>query len=261
MALIGGLAAWIGLRKRDAVALTGGALGGLLAAIALRRVTLPHDTLAQAFGAEAIASALAELPAERRAHLLPARWGWRWPSEPEPCWTRDLAFWTLPDSDRQLLRDLWQPPEDVPPSGLAFIYLHGSGWRYLDKDIGTRPYFRHLAAQGHVVMDVAYRLLPEGDFFAQIGDAKRAIAWLKANAARYGVDPARIVIGGGSAGGTWPCWPPTRPTIPASTRPTSRPIPRSAAWCPGTARRTWRRCTVPTPSSSAHKPGPSWIGP
>ncbi len=201
VALIGGLAAWIGLRKRDSVALAGGALGGLLAAIALRRTSLPHDALEQAFGAEAIRAALAALPAERRAHVLPARWGWRWPSAPEPRWTHDLAFWTLPDSDRQLLCDLWQPPDGIAPSGLAYIYLHGSGWRYFDKDGGTRPYFRHLAAQGHVVMDVAYRLLPEGDLFAQVGDAKRAVVWLKAHAADYGVDPARIVIAGGSAGG------------------------------------------------------------
>jgi acetyl esterase/lipase len=34
-----------------------------------------------------------------------------------------------------------------------------------------------------------------------IGDVKRAIAWIKANASRYGVDPDKIVLGGGSAGG------------------------------------------------------------
>jgi acetyl esterase/lipase len=76
---------------------------------------------------------------------------------------QNLPFATIPGSERQLLCDLWQPPENVPPSGLAFIYMHGSAWYLLDKDVGTRPFFSHLAAQGHVVMDVAYRLAPETD--------------------------------------------------------------------------------------------------
>ena len=50
-------------------------------------------------------------------------------------------------------------------------------------------------------MDVAYRLCPEVDIYGMIGDVKRAVAWMKANAARYQVNPERIVLGGGSAGG------------------------------------------------------------
>jgi acetyl esterase/lipase len=49
-------------------------------------------------------------------------------------------------------------------------------------------------------MDVAYRLFPETDFMGMVHDAKYAIAWMKANAAAYGVNPDSIVIGGGSAG-------------------------------------------------------------
>ncbi len=50
-------------------------------------------------------------------------------------------------------------------------------------------------------MDVAYRMCPETDYRGMVGDAKRAIAWLKTHASEYGLDPARIVISGGSAGG------------------------------------------------------------
>jgi acetyl esterase/lipase len=99
------------------------------------------------------------------------------------------------------LCDVWQPPDDVARSGLAFIYLHGSAWWLLDKDYQTRPFFRHLAAQGHVVMDVAYRLCPEVDIYGMVGDAKRAVAWMKANATRYQVNPKRVVLCGGSSGG------------------------------------------------------------
>jgi acetyl esterase/lipase len=50
-------------------------------------------------------------------------------------------------------------------------------------------------------MDVAYRLCPEVDIYGMTGDTMRAVAWMKANAGRYGVNPERIVLGGASAGG------------------------------------------------------------
>jgi acetyl esterase/lipase len=56
-------------------------------------------------------------------------------------------------------------------------------------------------AQGHVVMDVAYRCCPEVDVAGMVGDVKRAIAWMKAHAAEFGVRPERVVLAGASAGG------------------------------------------------------------
>jgi acetyl esterase/lipase len=50
-------------------------------------------------------------------------------------------------------------------------------------------------------MDVSYRLCHETDMLGMVGDVKRAIVWVKANAERYGLDPNRVVVGGGSAGG------------------------------------------------------------
>ena len=137
----------------------------------------------------------------RQTRMLRRRWSWQLPAASAARWQRDVPFWTLPDADRRLLCDLWQPPRGVAPSGLAVMYLHGSAWSLLDKDFGTRSVFRHLAAQGHVVMDVAYRLYPETDMLGVVGDAKRAIAWMKAQAPGYGVNPERIVVAGGSAGG------------------------------------------------------------
>ena len=89
---------------------------------------------------------------------------------------RDVPFWTIPDSDRQLLCDIWRPAEGTA-SGLAYVYLHPSGWAVGDKAMFTRPFFNHLTAQGHTVVDVAYRLLPEVDLRGMVGDAKRAVAW------------------------------------------------------------------------------------
>jgi hypothetical protein len=64
----------------------------------------------------------------------------------------------------------------------------------------TEPWFRHLAAQGHVVMDVAYRLAPETNVPGMQGDVKRAVVWMKRDAASFGVNPDRVVLGGDSAG-------------------------------------------------------------
>jgi acetyl esterase/lipase len=173
------------------------ALGAVVAARDVRRVTAPHPGFAQAFGVEwerAIAP-------EHHTGMLKGRWTWHLPEEPEPRWQRDVPFWTLPDTERRLICDVWQPPRGVVPSGLALVYLHGGAWSLLDKDFFTRPVFRHLAAQGHVVMDVAYRMYPETDMLGMVGDAKRAIAWMKSQGPAYGVDPERVVVAGGSAGG------------------------------------------------------------
>jgi acetyl esterase/lipase len=50
-------------------------------------------------------------------------------------------------------------------------------------------------------MDVAYRLYPETDMLGMVGDAKRAIAWMKAQGPAYGLDPERVVVAGASTGG------------------------------------------------------------
>ncbi len=142
-----------------------------------------------------------QIPVQSTRHMLKRRWSFylRMKPSPEPVWERDVPFWTGPDKDRQLLCDIWRPAEGKT-SGLAYVFLHGSAWAIGDKDMFTRPFFRHLTEQGHTVMDIAYRLIPEVDLYGMVGDAKRAVAWMKENADLYGVDPKKIVLGGGSAG-------------------------------------------------------------
>ncbi|HJW17785.1 MAG TPA: alpha/beta hydrolase [Flavisolibacter sp.] len=122
------------------------------------------------------------------------------PTVPAARLEQDIVFASIPGTERKLLCDLWQPGPGITASGLAFIYLHGSAFYFLDKDFNTRPFFTQLAAQGHVIMDVAYRMAPETDMPGMIADVKRAINWMKENAGRYGVDPENVTIGGGSAG-------------------------------------------------------------
>jgi acetyl esterase/lipase len=162
------------------------------------RCTQDHNGLENAFGA----GWSDQIPPEQDRLMVQKRWTLflKMKASPEPSWERDIPFWTIPGTDRQLLCDVWRPGNgDV--SGLAFVYFHGGAWFLGDKDTLTRPFFHHLVAQGHTVMDVAYRLCPEVELHGMVGDVKRAIAWMKANASRYGVDPRKIVSGGASAGG------------------------------------------------------------
>jgi len=172
------------------------ALGATLAHVGyIRRVTAPHDGFAKAFGPDW----QAKLPPI--AGLLRRRWSpVRYPDGPVRV-ERDAVVWTFAETERQLLADVWQPAEGTKPTGVAFLFFHGSAWHFFDKGMATDPMCRHLAAQGHVVLDVAYRLAPEADLPGMVADVKRAVAWTKQNAARLGVDPERITVGGASAGG------------------------------------------------------------
>lgn len=137
---------------------------------------------------------------EQKRYFLQSRTITRLPSVPIPRFEQNISFAYIPETDRKLLCDVWQPNKTIISSGLAFIYLHGSAWSLLDKDLGTRPFFNHLAAQGYVIMDVAYRLGFETDMMGMVNDVKRAIVWMKENASIYGVNPFKIVVSGGSAG-------------------------------------------------------------
>ncbi|MGE5109074.1 MAG: alpha/beta hydrolase fold domain-containing protein [Sphingobacteriales bacterium] len=172
----------------------------LIFSIHIIRVTRPPDSscgFEQTFGMDWES----RIHPEQKKYFLSSRTILRLPAVPNPRMEQNISFATIPGTDRKLLCDIWQPPSTITPSGLAFIYLHGSAFYFLDKDFATRPFFSHLAAQGHVIMDVAYRLSPETDIMGMVNDVKRAIVWVKENADTYGVNPNRIVVGGGSAGG------------------------------------------------------------
>lgn len=159
------------------------------------------------------------IPADRRKGMIRRWWTGRLRSGPEPRWRRDVRFATVPGTGRVLLCDIWRPPPGVRPSGVAVVYLHGSAYYFLDKDLGTRPLFGHLVAQGHVVVDVAYRLFPETGVPGMVGDAKRAVAWVREHATELAVDPDQIVLAGGSSGGHLALLAAYAPGEPALTPP------------------------------------------
>jgi acetyl esterase/lipase len=196
LALLGAVSTALGIRQRSFVATACGALSAGIGASYIRRVTAPHDGFERAFGSDW----KHRLPPQSEQRMLQRRLTWRVPRTLEPRWTRDVPFWTIPGTDRQLFADIWQPPVEVQATGTAIVYLYGGSWHFFDKDVLTRPFFRHLAAQGHVVMDASHRSCPETDVIGMVGDVHRSIAWIKSNAARYGVDPEQVVVMGGSSG-------------------------------------------------------------
>ncbi len=79
------------------------------------------------------------------------------------------------------------------------IFLHGGGWfgsGYHD----NRPFTMWLVRQGYAVATIAYRGLPQSRWPAPREDVLAAIAFLRAHAAEFGIDPDRIVLLGRSAG-------------------------------------------------------------
>ena len=60
---------------------------------------------------------------------------------------------------------------------------------------------QEFAKRGYVAVTVEYRLTPKYPFPAAIYDVKAAVRWLRANAAKYHIDPERVGVTGGSAGG------------------------------------------------------------
>lgn len=101
--------------------------------------------------------------------------------------------------DRTLSLDLFRPLERGRPLP-AIVCVHGGGW-FKGERTSQTSLAQALAARGFVTVTITYRLSGEAKFPAAIQDVKAAVRWLRAQAATYGIDPARIGATGLSAGG------------------------------------------------------------
>jgi acetyl esterase/lipase len=103
-----------------------------------------------------------------------------------------------PDS-QHLKLNLARPKEGTGPFP-AILCIHGGGFRAGTRDGYNRLCIK-LAENGYVAATVTYRLAPKYQFPAAVYDVKASVRWLRANAAKYRIDPNRIGVTGGSAGG------------------------------------------------------------
>ncbi|CAL9364020.1 alpha/beta hydrolase [Streptomyces sp. Tu 3180] len=117
------------------------------------------------------------------------------------------AVYAVRDGSRPLTVDLWLPEDSAGPVPVV-VFVHGGGWRTgLRDDLGPR--FRHwepgpfarLARAGFAVACPDYRLSGEASHPAQTDDLAACLDWLRTRADGLGLDTARTVLWGESAGG------------------------------------------------------------
>lgn len=108
---------------------------------------------------------------------------------------RSETTYSYGSHDRQKLDAFWNASDSKRP---GIVILHGGYWY---EDSGWATWSRYFADKGMAVFSVDYRLNFDAPWPAQRNDALSAITWIKANAAKFDLDPERIVVLGSSAGG------------------------------------------------------------
>jgi acetyl esterase len=118
-------------------------------------------------------------------------------------------------------------PPGAPAVTPGLLFFHGGGWVTGDLDTHD-PFCCQLAAEAGIrVVAVDYRLGPEHPFPAAVDDALAAFRQLAAEAGQHGLDPARLGVGGDSAGGNLAA------VVARKTRGDARPPALAALLYPG----------------------------
>jgi acetyl esterase/lipase len=100
---------------------------------------------------------------------------------------------------KSLQMDMYIPKNVIKPSPLL-VFIHGGGWRSGDR-ADYLVYLVAFARRGYITATVSYRLLKDGPYPACIEDISDVVNWFFKNGEKYGYDPDRIALIGGSAGG------------------------------------------------------------
>lgn len=101
--------------------------------------------------------------------------------------------------DEHLQLNLARPKTGTGPFP-AVLCIHGGGFRAGKRDSYDALCLK-LAERGYVAATMTYRLAPKHQFPAAVHDTKAAVRWLRANAQKYNLNPAKLGVTGGSAGG------------------------------------------------------------
>jgi acetyl esterase/lipase len=97
--------------------------------------------------------------------------------------------------------DLYLPKNPRGHRLPVIVYIHGGGWMQGNKSDGAGWLMPFLRPGNYAGVSIGYRLSDEATWPAQIHDCKAAIRWVRANAAKYGLNADRIGVWGRSAGG------------------------------------------------------------
>lgn len=107
------------------------------------------------------------------------------------------------EAGRSQSLDLYLPMPAQSRRG-AVVWIHGGGWAGGKKDDNREVMVsRSLAAEGYLVASIDYQLATDAapSWPQVLFDCKNAVRYLRANAQKYGIDPDKIAVAGGSAGG------------------------------------------------------------
>lgn len=111
--------------------------------------------------------------------------------------TSDIPY--VENGHKRHVLDIYTPQEPADRGLPVMFWIHGGGWQAGDKsDVALKP--KALTERGYIFVSTNYRLLPEVGMDELMGDVARSLGWVHGNIARYGGDPARIFVGGHSAG-------------------------------------------------------------
>jgi acetyl esterase/lipase len=124
--------------------------------------------------------------------------GQKTPVVPEDVEFESGVEYANPD-DTHLQLDIARPKK-LAASMPAVLCIHGGGFRQGNRQSLDKTCIK-LAQHGYVAFTATYRLAPKFQFPAAVHDVKAAVRWIRANAAKYNIDPERIGVTGGSAGG------------------------------------------------------------
>lgn len=105
----------------------------------------------------------------------------------------------IPGPTADLPIRIYRPNEDQ--SAPALVFFHGGGWVLNFLDIYDAALHRLANQSGSVIISVNYQKAPEHPFPVPFDDCYATLLWVKAHAKELGIDPARIGVGGDSAGG------------------------------------------------------------
>lgn len=118
------------------------------------------------------------------------------PTLRSPVPTRVVAYGSAP-AQRLYLHTV--PGRTTAP---WILDIHGGYWKYgSGNSVALRALAAHQLRRGFQVFDLDYRLAPAARWPAQLHDVQAATRWIKRHAAELGIDPARGVVAGQSAGG------------------------------------------------------------
>jgi acetyl esterase/lipase len=118
---------------------------------------------------------------------------------------QDLAFLAPGRKERLDVYLPYADPSEISKPKPAVLFIHGGGFVGGDKgEYRTASVCTDLTRAGYVVVSCNYILGPKdkpGVWPRNIADCRDAVRWMRANADKLSLDPARIAVAGGSAGG------------------------------------------------------------